>query len=112
MKVEQQLKARKIPYTHIMPSSTTTNSVSSTLPRAVSDSIGWIHSSLASSVPVLCVRSADILLGSPAAEAAMQNIRIVPINWWSERKCQVSFLYPPEMGFVNIIPFRLLHASN
>ncbi|KAF8590904.1 MED14-domain-containing protein [Ramaria rubella] len=91
-KVEQQLKSRGIPYTHVTPSAGP--ECSHTLPRG-------IHSTLASSVPVLCVQSKDILSGVPAAEAAMPNIRVVPINWWSERKCQVvtcvklKYVQPP-----------------
>ncbi|KAF8530531.1 mediator complex subunit MED14-domain-containing protein [Hysterangium stoloniferum] len=92
MKVEQQLKSRGIPYTHVMPYASP--ELSRAMPRG-------IHSSLALSVPVLCVQSKDILSGVPAAEAAMPNIRVVPINWWSERKCQVvtcvklKYVQPP-----------------
>lgn len=82
-KVEQQLKSRGIPYTHVTPSIS---------PSLVHEISRGIHSTLASSVPVLCVQSKDILSGVPAAEAAMPNIRVVPINWWSERKCQVRTL--------------------
>ncbi|KIJ40950.1 hypothetical protein M422DRAFT_32064 [Sphaerobolus stellatus SS14] len=102
MKVEQQLKARAIPYTHGMPSSTSNSPTGPTLTRGVPPGhLGWVHSTLASSVPVLCVQSKDILQGVPAAEAAMPNIRIVPINWWTERKCQVvtcvklKYVQPP-----------------
>jgi len=35
------------------------------------------------------VQSADILSGAPAAEAAMPNIRVIPLNWWSNKKAQV-----------------------
>jgi mediator of RNA polymerase II transcription subunit 14 len=35
------------------------------------------------------VQASDILSGAPAAEAAMPNIRVVPINWWSGQKTQV-----------------------
>ncbi|KAF8532543.1 mediator complex subunit MED14-domain-containing protein [Gautieria morchelliformis] len=91
-KVEQQLKSRGIPYTHVSPSAS---------PEFLHEIPRGIHSSLASSVPVLCVQSKDILSGVPAAEAAMPNIRVVPINWWSERKCQVvtcvklKYVQPP-----------------
>lgn len=47
------------------------------------------HAQFARAVPVLCVNAVDILAGVPAAEAAMPNIQITPLNWWSERKCQV-----------------------
>lgn len=41
------------------------------------------------SIPALCVQSSDILSGAPAAEAAMPNVRMLPLNWWSEQKVQV-----------------------
>ncbi|KAF8909892.1 MED14-domain-containing protein [Mucidula mucida] len=46
--------------------------------------IPFTHSSLARSVPSLCVQSQHILAGAPAAEAAMPNIRVIPLNWWSQ----------------------------
>ncbi|TFK53984.1 MED14-domain-containing protein [Heliocybe sulcata] len=79
MKVEQQLKLRGIPYTHVNPSEG--------LP--VTPELAHIQSSLSRSVPGLCVQSVDILSGAPAAEAAMPNIRVIPLNWWSEKKAQV-----------------------
>ena len=82
-KVEQQLKSRGIPYTNVSPSVS---------PELTRDVPRGIHSPLASSVPILCVQSKDILSGVPAAEAAMPNIRVVPINWWAERKCQVRYI--------------------
>lgn len=51
-----------------------------------------IHSTLARSIPALCVQSSDILSGAPAAEAAMPNIRVIPLNWWADQKVQVSYL--------------------
>ena len=48
-----------------------------------------LQSCLARSIPALCVQSSDILSGAPAAEAAMPNIRVIPLNWWSEKKVQV-----------------------
>ncbi|KAI6045803.1 mediator complex subunit MED14-domain-containing protein [Pisolithus marmoratus] len=77
-RVELQLKRRGIPYTHVNP----TNS----LPPS---ELSHIQSSLAHSVPALCVQSSDILSGAPAAEAAMPNIRVIPLNWWSDKKAQV-----------------------
>jgi mediator of RNA polymerase II transcription subunit 14 len=74
-KVEQQLKLRGIPFTHVNPSA-------NGIPAHVT-------SSLARSIPALCVQSSDILSGAPAAEAAMPNIRVIPLNWWSEKKAQV-----------------------
>ena len=52
-----------------------------------------MQSSLARSVPALCVQSKHILSGAPAAEAAMPNIRVIPLNWWSDEKAQVNFYF-------------------
>lgn len=79
MNVERQFKLRGIPFTHVNPTSG--------LP--VTPELNHIQSSLARSVPALCVQSRDILSGAPAAEAAMPNIRVIPLNWWSERNAQV-----------------------
>lgn len=78
-RVERQFKLRGIPYTHVNPTIT--------LPQI--SELGHIQSSLARSVPALCVQSSDILSGAPAAEAAMPNIRVIPLNWWSDKKAQV-----------------------
>ncbi len=78
-KVEMQLKSRGIAYKHVQPHYTTSS-------LAV---LAHVHSSLARSVPSLCVQASDILSGAPAAEAAMPNIRVIPLNWWSEQKPQV-----------------------
>ncbi|KAG6333415.1 hypothetical protein ID866_5677 [Astraeus odoratus] len=78
-RVELQFKRRGIPYTHVNPASQ----------LASSSELSHIQSSLARSVPALCVQSSDILSGAPAAEAAMPNIRVIPLNWWSDKKAQV-----------------------
>lgn len=80
-RVEQQFKLRGIPYTHVNPTSGS----------PVTPELAHIQSSLARSVPALCVQSSDILSGAPAAEAAMPNIRVIPLNWWSDKKAQVSY---------------------
>ena len=72
-----QLKSRGLPYKHF---DTWTNS---------SPELAHIHSSLARNIPAMVVDSADILAGAPAAEAAMPYIRVIPLNWWCERKAQV-----------------------
>ncbi|KAH9945691.1 MED14-domain-containing protein [Amylocystis lapponica] len=77
-KVEQQFKLRNIPYTHVDSST-----------GAASPELAHVQSSLASSIPALCVQSSDILSGAPAAEAAMPNIRVTPLNWWSGEQAQV-----------------------
>lgn len=79
LNVERQFKLRGIPFSHVNPTSST----------ALSPELAYIQSSLARSVPGLCVQSSDILSGAPAAEAAMPNIRVIPLNWWSEKKAQV-----------------------
>ncbi|KAG2126062.1 mediator complex subunit MED14-domain-containing protein [Suillus clintonianus] len=78
-RVERQFKLRGIPYTHVNPTII--------LPQI--SELAHIQSSLARSVPALCVQSSDILSGAPAAEAAMPNIRVIPLNWWSDKKAQV-----------------------
>ncbi|KAF8552437.1 MED14-domain-containing protein [Imleria badia] len=78
-KVEAQFKLRGIPYTHVNPTSA--------LPQ--SSALSYMQSSLALSIPALCVQSSDILSGAPAAEAAMANIRVIPLNWWSDKGAQV-----------------------
>lgn len=78
-RVEQQFKLRGIPYTHVSPTSG----------APVTTELANIQSPLARSVPALCVQSSDILAGAPAAEAAMPNIRVIPLNWWSDKKAQV-----------------------
>ncbi|KAG1762429.1 mediator complex subunit MED14-domain-containing protein [Suillus occidentalis] len=78
-RVERQFKLRGIPYTHVNP----------TITFPLISELGHIQSSLARSVPALCVQSSDILSGAPAAEAAMPNIRVIPLNWWSDKKAQV-----------------------
>lgn len=83
MNVERQFKIRGIPFTHVNPA----------LHETVTPELAHIQSSLARSVPALCVQSEHILSGAPAAEAAMPNIRVIPLNWWSDKKAQVqSFL--------------------
>ncbi|RDX48026.1 MED14-domain-containing protein [Lentinus brumalis] len=77
-KVEQQFKLRSIPFTHV------NSTFNSYIPE-----FGNVQSSLARTIPALCVQSKDILSGAPAAEAAMPNIRVIPLNWWSEDDAKV-----------------------
>ncbi|KAJ7497072.1 mediator complex subunit MED14-domain-containing protein [Mycena latifolia] len=79
MNVERQFKIRGIPFTHVNP----------TLHEPLTPELAHIQSSLARSVPALCVQSEHILSGAPAAEAAMPNIRVIPLNWWSDKNAQV-----------------------
>ena len=78
--MERQFKLRGIQYTHVNPPSG----------AHIIPELAHIQSSLARSVPALCVQASHILSGAPAAEAAMANIRVIPLNWWSEKKAQVS----------------------
>ncbi|KAG6829450.1 hypothetical protein H0H92_004510 [Tricholoma furcatifolium] len=80
MNVERQFKLRGIPFTHVNPTSG----------APVTLELAHMQSSLARSVPSLCVQSEDILSGAPAAEAAMPNIRVIPLNWWSEKNAQAN----------------------
>ncbi|KAF8621558.1 hypothetical protein AX15_007725 [Amanita polypyramis BW_CC] len=79
MNVERQFKLRGIPFIHVNPMEAV----------IVTKELAHIQSSLARSVPALCVQSEHILSGAPAAEAAMPNIRVIPLNWWSEDNAQV-----------------------
>ena len=84
-KVEKQFKARGIPYTHVNPAP----SHLSPLP----DSLSFLHSALSNTIPSLCVQSSDILSGSPAFEAAMPNIRVIPLSWWSTASSTQPLLF-------------------
>lgn len=88
MNVERQFKLRGIPFTYVSPSDGL---------QVTSDS-GQMQSSLSRSVPALCVQSKDILAGAPAAEAAMPNIRVIPLNWWSKKKAQVCEYHTGLIG--------------
>lgn len=86
-KVELQLKLRSIPYTYLSASQAS----------PLSETLTHLQSTLARSVPGLCVQSSDILAGAPAAEAAMPNIRVVPLNWWSSKKSQAGHVPNPVL---------------
>ena len=75
MAVEKQLKEHHIQFKHVTVAS-------DTLPLALTAT----QSILARSIPALCVESQHILAGAPAAEAAMPNIRVIPLNWWSDTR--------------------------
>ncbi|KAH8828132.1 MED14-domain-containing protein [Flagelloscypha sp. PMI_526] len=78
MKVETQLKQLSIQFSYISPSQ----------PPSLIPELSRIQSSLARSVPALCVASRQLLAGAPAAEAAMPNVRIIPLNWWTDKGLQ------------------------
>ncbi|KAI0045303.1 MED14-domain-containing protein [Auriscalpium vulgare] len=89
-KVENQLKARSIPYKHVHPSFFMG---SATVPTT----LGQVHSTLSHTIPALCVQSKDILAGSPAFEAAMPNIRVIPLSWWSTSASPFAGEHPPQV---------------
>ncbi|TFY60186.1 hypothetical protein EVJ58_g5313 [Rhodofomes roseus] len=74
-KIEQQFKTRNIPYTTVACTNV-----------AQTPELAHLQSNISKSVPLLCVQSSDILSGAPAAEAAMPNIRVIPLNWWNDEK--------------------------
>ncbi|KAJ3571005.1 hypothetical protein NP233_g4045 [Leucocoprinus birnbaumii] len=78
-KLEWQLKNQSIPFTYVNP----------TCGLPVTQELAHAQSSLVRSIPGICVQSKDILSGVPAAEAAMPNIRVVALRWWSEKSVQV-----------------------
>ena len=51
--------------------------------------LGAVQSSLARTIPALCVQSADIFSSVSAAEAAIPNIRVILLNWWSDGDAMV-----------------------
>jgi mediator of RNA polymerase II transcription subunit 14 len=85
-KVERQFKDKGIPYTHVYPSSG--------LSAPTLSSLSHVHSALSNTIPSLCVQSSHILKNSlqnsNAFEAAMPNIRVIPLAWWSSFTSAVS----------------------
>lgn len=81
--VEQQLKQLKFSYYHVAPST-----------RHIPTELGIsnAYSPLASIIPALCVKSKDILSGSEGADAAYENVRIIPLDWWLEAGTRVCYL--------------------
>ncbi|KAJ7209599.1 mediator complex subunit MED14-domain-containing protein [Mycena pura] len=73
MNVERQFKSRSIQTEYVNPAYS-----EPPIPE-----LAQIQSPLARSVPGLLVQAKAILSGAPAAEAAMPNIRVIPLNWWS-----------------------------
>jgi mediator of RNA polymerase II transcription subunit 14 len=98
--IESQLKARSIPYVHVrshrlhhtssaITRSKSTNPLPTTRPPI--QNIQSDKSPLVQHLPILCVQSSDMLAGgAAAAEAAMPNICIEPMEWWTlDRECTV-----------------------
>jgi len=44
---------------------------------------GSLHSTLSHAIPALLIQSSDVLHDSVARDAAMPNIRVVPLAWWA-----------------------------
>ncbi|KAL1745364.1 mediator complex subunit MED14-domain-containing protein [Schizophyllum fasciatum] len=78
MTVERQLKDHRIAFTQV-------TAASDDLPPELIPT----QSILSCSIPALCVESQALLSGAPAAEAAMPNVRVIPLNWWSDRALRV-----------------------
>lgn len=78
-KVERQLKIANIPCAHINPAA------AGGLPTG----LARMQSSLINSIPALCVKSSDLLSSAEGVEAAMPNIRIIPLHWWADQRMEV-----------------------
>ncbi|KAI0248188.1 mediator complex subunit MED14-domain-containing protein [Lactifluus subvellereus] len=83
-KVEKQLKRLNIPYSHVYPPSpmaaaAPVNAVGMGHPSALAP----LHSTLSHAIPALLIQSSDVLCDSAARDAAMPNIRVVPLAWWA-----------------------------
>ena len=83
-KVERQLKVHNIPCTYVNPA--TVGGIPAGLSR--------MQSSLINSIPALCVKSSDLLAGAEGVEAAMANIRIIPLHWWADQRMEVCQVFP------------------
>ncbi|KAN0107393.1 Mediator complex subunit MED14 domain containing protein [Russula decolorans] len=83
-KVENQLKRLDIRFWHVYPSSPTAGgapvNVVGADPPSVFESL---HSTLSHAIPALLIQSSDVLRDSAARDAAMPNIRVVPLAWWT-----------------------------
>jgi len=44
---------------------------------------GPLQSTLSHAIPALLIQSSDVLRDSAACDAAMPNIRVVPLAWWA-----------------------------
>ncbi|KAH9963764.1 mediator complex subunit MED14-domain-containing protein [Russula dissimulans] len=83
-KVENQLKRLNIRFWHVYPPSLTiaAEAVNAVGPGPSSVS-GPLHSTLSHAIPALLIQSSDVLHDSAARDAAMPNIRVVPLAWWA-----------------------------
>ncbi|KAI0258685.1 MED14-domain-containing protein [Gloeopeniophorella convolvens] len=86
-RVEKQLKALNIPYSHVYPPQPTGTVAPTSSHSSTSANLPGVLVSLQSTVshviPALCIQSSDVLHDSAARDAAMPNIRVMPLAWWS-----------------------------
>jgi len=83
-KVENQLKRLDIRFWHVYPSSPTAAAAPINVVGAGPPSVfGTLHSTLSHAIPALLIQSSDVLRDSAARDAAMPNIRVVPLAWWT-----------------------------
>ncbi|KAI0273942.1 mediator complex subunit MED14-domain-containing protein [Russula aff. rugulosa BPL654] len=83
-KVENQLKRLDIRFWHVYPSSPTAGTAPVNVVGAGPPSVfGSLHSTLSHAIPALLIQSSDVLRDSAARDAAMPNIRVVPLAWWT-----------------------------
>ncbi|CAL1707828.1 unnamed protein product [Somion occarium] len=78
-KVEHQLKSHSIPSSYVKPAAA----------GGLPPGLGRLQSSLINAIPALCVKSSDLLAGAEGVEAAMPNIRIIPLHWWADQRMEV-----------------------
>ncbi|KAI0256324.1 hypothetical protein BJV78DRAFT_1151084 [Lactifluus subvellereus] len=79
-KVEKQLKRPNIPYSHVYPPSLLAAAAPiNTVSRL---DVGPLHTRLSQAIPAL-IQSSDLLCNSAAYDAAILNIRVVPLAWWA-----------------------------
>ncbi len=83
-KVENQLKRLDIRFWHVYPSSPTSSVAPVNVVGAGPPPVfGPLHSTLSHAIPALLIQSSDVLRDSAARDAAMPNIRVVPLAWWT-----------------------------
>ncbi|KAF8482456.1 MED14-domain-containing protein [Russula ochroleuca] len=83
-KVENQLKRLDIRFWHVYPSSPTAGAAPVNVVGAGPPSVfGSLQSTLSHAIPALLIQSSDVLRDSAARDAAMSNIRVVPLAWWT-----------------------------
>jgi mediator of RNA polymerase II transcription subunit 14 len=83
-KVEKQLKRLNIPYSHVhTPSPSALAAPVNAVGTSHPSTLGPYHSPLSHAIPALLIHSSDVLSDSAARDAAMPNIRVLPLAWWA-----------------------------